>query len=110
MSDESFRRGYTVRLEDAAIEELDEIFGDIGRDAPRAAQNWMNGFWRLVELLSEFNVNFAPARENDDSDFELRQVIHYSHRIVYTIDDEQRQVRILHIWHGARRNIPRGLL
>ena len=110
MTDDPFRRGYQVRLEAAAETEMAAILTRIAADSPEAAQDWLDGFNRLTGMLADFNINFGYARENGTVSRELRQVVHHSHRIVYAIDDDHRLGQVLHIWHGKREKIPRGLL
>ncbi len=66
------------------------------------AQRWYEGLEEVLLALAEMPRRFAYARENDTfSELELRQVVYQSHRLIFTIKDEQ--VIILHVRHIAQQ-------
>lgn len=106
MSKDEFRRGYRVELGGYAELEFDQVTARIAASSTQAATDWIAGFFQLIDDIGDFNINFGYAIENGDSSRELRQVMHHSHRIVYTIDEALRVVQIVHIRHHARDRIP----
>ena len=112
MSDDpSYRRRYTVRGDAAVFDEIECATRWIARDSLEAAHAWSNGLFDLIEHLGDFVAGYALARENEArAGVELREFLYHSHRVIYAIDDEARVVQVLHVWHAARRNVPRDQL
>ena len=54
-----------------------------------------------VELLSRLPL-IGPIYERDRSR-RTREILCRNYRIFYRVDDAQRRVEILSVWHGARR-------
>lgn len=72
--------------------------------SPDIAQAWFNGIRQAVLELSDMPRSFALARENDAFKEEVRQRIYKSHRILFTIHDDQLLILVHRIWHTARDN------
>ena len=43
--------------------------------------------------------------EATDIGSDVREVLHYSHRIVYRVKKSKRTVEILRVWYSARRTL-----
>lgn len=68
------------------------------------AERWLADLEIALDSLTKWPRRFSFARENDSfPDAELRQINHYSHRIIFMIDDTT--VHVLHVRHMARDGI-----
>jgi plasmid stabilization system protein ParE len=96
---------YEIRFSPTARAEILEAFDYIRTDqhAPLNAARWLDGIIEAVSNLADYPEAHALARENDEFDIELRQIIFKSHRIVFDVADKT--VRIHRVVHVARRDI-----
>jgi hypothetical protein len=81
------------------------------------AQRWQDGLLADLERLHLFPTRHAVAPENDLYDVVVRRMLYYgpsrrrgnlAYRILFhvmepTAGEEMGIVRILHVWHGARK-------
>ena len=87
----------TVR--DSAEDDLDRIFAWIAKDDPRAAAEVVSRIRDRIGLLEADNLahigrpGFVPG---------TRELIEFPYIVVYTVDDDQREVSVVAIVHGAQ--------
>ena len=67
----------------------------------KVAHKWLAGFNKEIENLTQLPHRFATAYEDERSPLELRHLFYYSHRIIFTIQDEA-NVLILHVRHSSQ--------
>jgi len=93
---------YHVEITEPADVDLEEAYCWI-RDnhSPTRAAKWREGLYAKVDTLERMPERCGFAPENDWCDFELRQLLYGSYRILFTIRADR--VFVLHIRHGARR-------
>ncbi|MAT14424.1 MAG: hypothetical protein CMJ46_04050 [Planctomyces sp.] len=72
-------------------------------DSPLNAVRWRKKLYEIADTLSQFPEGCSLALENEFVDFEVRQKLHGSYRILFTIAGDR--VIILHVRHGARRSM-----
>lgn len=65
------------------------------------AAHWQAGLLEAAESLRTFPARCPLAPENGPFEFEIRQLIHGAHRLLFAIQDDA--VVILHVRHGARQ-------
>jgi toxin ParE1/3/4 len=78
-----------------ALEQAETAFDYIAEDRPQAAQGWLLGLFKRVELLMQFpeQGRLVPEANRDD----LREVIYEErHRIVYRLDPDCIHVLLVH--------------
>jgi plasmid stabilization system protein ParE len=80
--------------------------GDVGR-APRQGAKWFNGLEQAVLSLDAHPKRCPVAPESIDPDQPVR-VLSYGrkphvYRVFFTVDDETKAVRVVHVRRGARR-------
>ena len=102
---------YSVEITDHALEGVREIVRYIAVDqaAPLNAQGWLDGLWDAVESLEQSPRRCAYAEEDRFRPFEIRKLLHGSHLILFTIDDEKGVVFVLGVRHGMRMPRPQDL-
>jgi plasmid stabilization system protein ParE len=97
---------YRVEITATAEADLDKAFQWIEKDSLAAAQRWRKGLYKVATSLEGLPFRYGLAPENAAVDFELRQYVYKSHRILYTVIGDT--VYILHIRHGAREFLKSG--
>ncbi len=91
---------YQVVLTPYALSDLEQIVKHIAQDNPEAAQRLGNklgdrAFTLEQALVCQSGVRIAKYPG-------VRKLIEGNYLIIYRISIEQKEVRILRFWHGAR--------
>lgn len=73
------------------------------KDGSRALA-WYEGMHAAVMGLATMPNRHGLARENDIFEDEVRQVVYASHRIIYSVHENDGLVAIHRIWHAAREH------
>lgn len=94
---------YKVEITRAAENELEKAYCFISNDSPVNAVRWREKFYELTRALSRFPKRCGLALENEFLNFEVRQQLHGSYRILFTINGQR--VIVLHVRHAARRRV-----
>lgn len=101
---------FEVLLTETAEKEVDDIFFWLVGKNPKYAGKWLSGFRESIATLSEMPQRCAIARESALYDVIVRQHLFLKYRILFSIIDADGDrvddtVRILHVRHGARKDI-----
>lgn len=100
---------YAVALADSATADAQAIYADISEVAPERAREW---FLELADWL--YSLDRSPyqcpiARETRKARREIRCLLfgkrRNTYRILYEVDEIRGTVWVLHIRHGARRDL-----
>lgn len=93
---------FKVIWTDPAIENLREITAYISRDNRDAAEKFGNDLFRHVEVLESFPYigPYYPRGGKGRN----REIVFRNYRIFYRVNEEQKLVEILAVWHGARND------
>jgi plasmid stabilization system protein ParE len=96
---------YLVSITSRAERDLAHLYGEINADHSDAALEWYLGLKEAI-LSLEVQPNRCPVTRRRDK---LRH-LHYAHnphtyRVIYRVLENQKQVEVLHIRHGARRKL-----
>lgn len=97
-----------VILQPRALEDINEAYLYLAdRYSPESAARWYNGLIRQIESLEAFAGRCGLARENDQFEQELRELLYNphgsAHRVIFTIRDDS--VRVLCVRHAARQDV-----
>lgn len=92
---------FTVEMTDRARRDAQDAYDWIAREAPAAADRWLDGLEEAVRSLDAFPQRCKRAAEAEALGVDLRQRLYGRHRILFVIDGDT--VLVLHIRHGARR-------
>jgi plasmid stabilization system protein ParE len=80
------------------------LFRDIRAEHSEAALNWYNGLLDAALTLENLPNRCPPTAENP----RLRHLLYgrkpHVYRVIYRVREDQEQVNVLHIRHGARRD------
>lgn len=91
---------YAVEISPQAEEEILEAAKFIALDSLRHAERWLDEIYEAVATLKTMPERCALIPENEEFEEDLRQLLFYSHRIIFLM--ESKKVRILHVRHSAR--------
>src|SRR5579884_3821445 len=93
---------FKVIWTDPAIENLRQITEYIALDNRDAAEKFGNDLFHHVEVLETFPF-IRPAYPRGGMG-RNREIVYRNYRIFYRVNEAQKPVEILAVWHGARRN------
>jgi|HubBroStandDraft_4_1064222.scaffolds.fasta_scaffold2240907_1 toxin ParE1/3/4 len=92
---------YKVIWDDEAIDELGRAVRWIARHNPVAARNTGEAILQKVASLGQFPEIGKVFRKLNRHD--VREIPVPPYRIIYRVQEAERCVRVLKVWHGARR-------
>ena len=72
------------------------------------AKKWLNELQLTVLSLSEMPRRFPVIEEQTTFAIELRQFLHYSHRVIFHVNDTESTVYVLRIYHVRRDALRAG--
>lgn len=98
---------YRVEVTEPAEEDIDETVAYMAKDSFEAALRWHDGLWQLIFSLSDAPTRFSLIEEAEELGFPYRSAIHYSHRVIFRIDDALSTVYVVRVYHGARHPLTR---
>jgi toxin ParE1/3/4 len=93
---------YKVVWDDEATAELGQIVRYIAQFDPDAARKTGLSIFQKVKLLGSFPQLGKIYRQLNRED--VREIPVYPYRVIYLVKDSENSVRILKVWHGARRD------
>ncbi len=108
---------YRVEISDAAQGEAEAAFFWMLRRSPAGAAKWYAGLLAAIASLDTLPRRCPLARENAQFDREIRQLLYGRGRSAYRVlfmvvepngPGEDAVVRVLHIRHGAQRDLGSG--
>jgi plasmid stabilization system protein ParE len=76
----------------------------ITKAAPEAATRWLRILQKKVASLQEMPYRFDVIPESTDLEHEYRQFMHFSHRVIYRIDEQKATVYVVRVYHGGRKS------
>lgn len=97
--------GFRVEIAEPAADDIDDAVAYIAADSIEAAAKWITELQTLIMSLAEMPTRFAVIPESKDLKHTYRQVVHYSHRVIYRIDLEEKIVYVVRVYHGNRHPI-----
>ncbi len=96
---------YLVRITSRAERDLAHLFEEINAEHSGAALKWYRGLKKAI-LSLENRPNRCPVTRKRDN---LRHLLYgrkpHIYRVIFRVLQKHKQVEILHIRHGARRNL-----
>ena len=94
---------YRVKFTARAKRDLARIYDRIDAATSDAAHTWFIGLWDWIGRLSD-NPNRCPITPEDA---QLRHLLYgnkpHIHRVIYRVVEKHKEVKVLHIRHGAQR-------
>ena len=101
---------YRVIIQPPAHADIEAVYLYIRDADPAAADRWLNRMDEAVRALKRLPARCALAPESKEFDEEIRQLLvgrrNNIYRVLFVI--RGREVRVLHVRHGAQRPMTRG--
>lgn len=94
---------FEVKISASAEKDLVECLDFISRDSLVQAKKWFEEFESVLESLRELPACHALIPESKVIKRSLRAINHYSHRVVYEVDEAADLVYIIRVYHFARQ-------
>ena len=96
---------YHVDITDSALVDAEKYVEHILQEKldPVGAERWWNGFVQALLTLEEQPSRCPRVPEANLRTRGLRQLLYYSHRIVFELDEVRHEVRVLRVYHVSRR-------
>jgi len=92
---------YKVRIAPEALLDAAIAHAHIAKDSVAAADHWFDGLVEATESLCLHPRRCARAVESGRFKREVRQLLYKSHRVLFSITDDE--VRVLFVHHTARK-------
>jgi plasmid stabilization system protein ParE len=96
---------YKVIIQPPALTDIEAAYLYIRSHAPSAAERWLDAVLDAVDTLGEFPDRCGRARESDEFEEDIRQLLvgrrPHVYRVLFVVRDKA--VRVLHLRHAARR-------
>ena len=96
-------RSYRVIVSPRAFSDLDGILDYIKRQSPANAAKVIDLLWKAMQGLAQLPRRYRVVGGSRQPKRAVRRMPVSSYLVYYRIDDDQQVVRILSVWHGARR-------
>jgi len=94
---------YLIDITDRAERDLDSVFEVIHAGDSEAALKWYKGLYEAILTLERLPHRCPSTRENRQFRHLLYGNKPHVYRVIYRILEKQKQVEVLHVRHGARR-------
>ena len=99
---------YSVIVQPPAGRDIEAAYLYIQASSPASADRWLKGIETAIQSLARMPKRCALARESKEFLVEIRQLLYGkrkgTYRILFVV--QNRQVRVLHVRHGARAPLP----
>ena len=96
-----------VEIAKSAEAELEQLYLWVVERAPRQGPTWFNGLERAILALERHPERSPIAPESLDPAHPVRVLLYgrkpHVYRVFFTVDQEARVVRVVHLRHGARQ-------
>lgn len=98
---------FQVELSQQAEADIAEAADYIAADSPDNARKWVDALLVQLETLREMPQRHDLIPEAKLLLRHLRSIQHYSHRIIYEVNEDNLRVSIVRVYHGARKPLRR---
>jgi plasmid stabilization system protein ParE len=103
---------FQVDLTEPALADAEEYVRFIRdqRSEVQAAERWFRGLVQAIYSLEEHPERCPMIPERDEFSFEIRHLIYFSHRIVFSVHADSGRVVVYRIFHGSRHSLTESAL
>lgn len=102
---------YRIRVTSAARDDIRDYAQYIleREEFSEPAKRWMQGAYEAIARLREMPGKYPPVDEQLGFDLPLKHSHYHSHRVIFAIDEDAKEVVVLRVFHGARQLKPNHL-
>ena len=96
---------FQVDIADPALADAEDyvrFIRDVRRETEAASQ-WFRGLVQAIYSLEELPDRCAVIPEQEDFSHEIRQLIYFSHRIIFHVERDKNRVVIYRVYHSSRQ-------
>lgn len=90
---------YRLLYSQKSLNDLGEILGRIAEEDAEAASRFGVSLLDHIDLLSRFPRLGGVIRKRS----RVRKLLHSPFLVYYRLDEDKRQIEVLHVRHGARK-------
>lgn len=94
---------YRIEISQSALEDIVEATEFIAKDSKLAAHRWLQSLQQRFHDVQAMPTQFGLIAEAESLGRSYRSFVHFSHRVIYRIDEEMLTVFVVRVYHGARR-------
>lgn len=94
---------YKVLLSAPAEHDIKEATEFIAANSTVAASRWLHGLQEAILSLEEMPTRHALIPEAATLGMPYRSLPYFSHRVIYRVDEQNAQVFVVRVYHGARK-------
>lgn len=87
---------FQVKIQQDAIDELDQIFRFIRQDSPARAKEFVKALQKKVMSLKQFPRRGSRAKILENDEIEVRFLEYKGYLVFYTFSEKERTVIVLH--------------
>ena len=93
---------FSVEITDPARDDIDNAVAFIAQNSTATARKWKIKLQSLILSLHEMPGRFPVIPEAAEIGIPYRSAPHYSHRVIFRIDEEKAMVYVVRVYHGAQ--------
>jgi plasmid stabilization system protein ParE len=101
---------FVVEITDLALAEAADYVHFIreAKKEPQSAEEWFRALLAAIFSLEEQPERCPLIPERHDFGVEIRHLIYFSHRIIFSVDHHGKYVTVQRIYHGSRKRLKAG--
>ena len=98
-------KAYTVNITDEVAADIENAFDYIHEQSPQNAVKWLRELYKAIDTLEKMPDRCPLIREHDAFEEQVRNLLFYSHRIIFTINEGTETVQVHAFRHAAQDEI-----
>ncbi len=97
---------FKVKVTSPALSQIKEYYEYIRGESPQNAENWLDGIFDAIDSLEKMPERCPISKHSKYIGQTVRSYVYKRHIIDYRIDEENKEVQILSVWHSAMGKPP----
>ena len=93
---------YQIEISPTSKAQIDETFSYIFEQSPQNAKTWLARIYKKIDSLETMPHRCELIREHEAFTIDVREILFYSHRILFTVDEDKSMVLVHYLRHGAK--------
>jgi len=93
---------YDIKISPTAKAQINESFCYIFEQSPQNAKSWLTKIYKKIDSLETIPNRCGRIQEKEAFRIDVRELRFYSHRILFTVDEERSIVLVHSVRHGAK--------
>ena len=99
---------YKIDITADAFKQIQEAYYHIKEQSAPDAERWLSTLYERVHSLRTMPNRCGLIREKEAFGQEVRELLHFSHRIIFAVDEERSLVSVHAVRHAARDEMQGG--